>query len=200
MRIIASMDFRLTKVPKPKAPSNMATTGRSTNVSLTPYMQRRGQQSRSKGSVLLCILRVEDLFEGFRNGIRQWLDGSSLQARLDPEDRVVGNLQAKHCGSEMLPAKAAACVLANLCRASRSFYACCSREIPTAVGGLGDCSRRVSLWHIPCLRHHPVKQAEIPCPHGEMGKLLPLQPLLKSPHHRAGLRTIRRALLLEGNR
>ena len=48
MRIIASMDFRLTKVPKPKAPSNMATTGRSTNVSLTPYMQRRGQPSRSK--------------------------------------------------------------------------------------------------------------------------------------------------------
>ena len=48
MRIIASMDFRLTKVPKPKAPSNMATTGRTTNVGLTPYMQRRGQQSRAK--------------------------------------------------------------------------------------------------------------------------------------------------------
>src|ERR1035441_4879581 len=48
MRIIASMDFRLTKVPKPKAPPNMVTTGRSRNVSLTPYMQRRGQQSRSK--------------------------------------------------------------------------------------------------------------------------------------------------------
>ena len=48
MRIIASMDFRLAKVPKPKAPPNMATTGRATNVSLTPHMQRRGQQSRSK--------------------------------------------------------------------------------------------------------------------------------------------------------
>ena len=47
MRIIASMDFRLAKVPKPKAPSNMATTGRTKNVGLTPDMQRRGQQSRS---------------------------------------------------------------------------------------------------------------------------------------------------------
>src|ERR1017187_5689780 len=191
MRIIASMDFRLTKVPKPKAPSNMATTGRTTNVGLTPYMQRRGQQSRSKDPFCCAYCGSRTYLKAFAtvygNGSMVAHSKRGLILKTGWSETFRQSIVAQKCS----PPKPR--------RASRSLYACCSREIPTAVGGLGDCSRRVSLWHIPCLRHHPVEQAEIPCPHGEMGKLLPLQPLLKSHHHRAGLRTIRRALLLEGN-
>ena len=42
------MSYRLTKEPTPQSRLNMATTGRPANVALTPYMQRRGQQARSK--------------------------------------------------------------------------------------------------------------------------------------------------------
>jgi len=45
--IIASMDFRLTKGPKPQYPSTLA-VGRSSNAALTPYMQRRGPQPRAR--------------------------------------------------------------------------------------------------------------------------------------------------------
>src|ERR1700678_1339304 len=42
------MDYRLTKEPTPQSLLNMATAGHPANIALTPYMQRRGQQARSK--------------------------------------------------------------------------------------------------------------------------------------------------------
>jgi hypothetical protein len=44
-----------------------------------------------------------------------------------------------------------------------------------------------------------VEQVEVSSRHDDLGKLLPLQPVLKGHHHRAGLRTVRQALLLEEN-
>jgi len=41
------MDLRITKDPRPQSPSSVATV-RAANVALTPYMQRRGPQSRAR--------------------------------------------------------------------------------------------------------------------------------------------------------
>jgi hypothetical protein len=177
----------------------MATTGRSTNVSLTPYMQRRGQQSRSKDPFCCAYCGSRTYFKAFAtvygNGSMVARSKRGLILKTGWSQTFRQSIVAQKC-SPPKPRRAFWQICVVLLGVSTLAAA---DEIPTPVRDLGDCSRRVSLWHIPCLRHHPVEQAEIPCPHGEMGKLLPLQPLLKSHHHRAGLRTIRRALLLEGN-
>src|ERR1017187_5172243 len=94
----------------------------------------------------------------------------------------------------MFASGATACVLANLGSAPRGWDSRCVDDVPTAVRDIGSRQRRVSLRHIYGLRRHPVEQAEISAPHGPMGKLLSLQPLLKSHHHRTDLRTVSQAL------
>src|ERR1035441_10448862 len=93
----------------------------------------------------------------------------------------------------MFASGATACVLANLGSAPRGWDARVVGHGPTAVRDIVSRQRRVSLRHIYGLRRHPVEQAEISAPHGPMGILLSLQPLLKSHHHRTDHRTVSQA-------
>src|SRR5664280_3478092 len=90
----------------------------------------------------------------------------------------------------MFATEAEACVLAKFRSASRSWDSCCVDKVPVPVRDIGSCQRCVSFRHIHGLRRYPVEQGEISAPHGTMGKLLSLQPLLQSHDHRTGLRTI----------
>ena len=189
------MDFRLTNDPKPQYPSTVA-VGRSSNAALTPYMQRRGPQPRARDPFCCAYCNSRAYLKAFAtvygNGSMMARSKRGLILKTGWSQTFRQSIVAEKCS----PPKPRFVFWQNLRGTSRSRHSCYCDGIPTPVRDLRVSKRSVPLRNISGIRRHPVEQVEISAPYGAMGKLLSLQPLLKSHHHRTSLRTISQHFLL----
>jgi hypothetical protein len=182
------------KNPKASISVYRATTGRSANVALTPYMQRRGPQSRAKDPFCCAYCGSRAYLKAFAtvygNGSMMARSKRGLILKTGWSQTFRQSIVAEKC-SPPKPRRVfwriSVVLLGVGTLAASTMY-----QLRSEISEVASVVFLFGIFH--GLRRHPVEQVEISAPHGAMGKLLSLQPLLKSHHHRTSLRTISQAL------